>query len=153
MKILSYLLLSIIVSTNGFGQNTIAGEYTEYPSPNNFTYGGYLKLNCDNTFFRSDSAYLISSAIRAYGKWRIVNDTELTLEIDSIWAWGKTDYSNTKLKYIIRDEKIYKKAVTKKEYIFFTKGRKKTTLSETFVEFQKRELGRFYKEVIKIKCN
>ena len=155
MKIFISLTLSFLMVKSVFGQYLIAGEYREFPAANNFFYGSKLRLNCDNTFFRNDSAYLKDSVSLVYGKWNISNGTELTLFIDSVLAWGQTDYPKTKLKYIVQDNKIYNKSISKKDYNFFAKRhrRKKMTMSESFEEFQKRELSRYFEMTQKFDCH
>jgi hypothetical protein len=154
MKIILCLTFFVLGFLLTIAQNQQSGKYVEVPSEKNFFYGSKLNLNCNNTFFRQDSAYQKDSAILSYGTWKIIKDSQLILHIDSIITWGSKDFPNVDLKLKIINNQIFKQFVSRKEYNDLTNGhnKKRGFNREKFDAFKQRELSRFYSHVINFLC-
>ena len=154
MKILCHLIFSILAIQNLNAQSQISGRYVEIPSQKNSFYGSKLILNCNHTFFRNDSAYQKDSAILCYGTWKILKDSQLILHIDSVLAWGNTDFPNVNLKLKFVNGQIFNQSVSKKDYNNLVQGRNKKRgyNVESFEAFKERELSRFFAVVNYFKC-
>lgn len=140
----------IILFSHSVRGQTMGGEYKQYSDQNyTITYPRSWKLNCDMTFIAEDSIATV------YGRWNIKNEIKLTIFIDSIKENGRMDLFNEKVKYIIRDNRIFRKSIPKKEYNELQSLNKHSfsgSKGEGFSKFKEREQSMYFQRVIEYKC-
>ena len=146
MKLLTLICVLTLSITYGFGQDSLYGKYQELTTANdNWMISRILSLQCDMSFTIADSSVI------CYGRWKLKNENEISLNYDSVKVRGYTSSVNEKLEYLIENNRLRRKSIPKKEYKDLIKGFKKS--SETFEEFKLREGQKYFQQIEKIKCD
>ena len=146
MKLLSLIWTLLLSTTYGFGQDSLYGKYEELTTANDkWMKSRMLSLKCDMSFTIADSTVI------CYGKWKLRNESEISLNYDSVNVRGYTSSVNEKLEYLIENNRLRRKSIPEREYKDLVKGFKKP--DETFEEFRLREGQKYFQQLEKVKCN
>lgn len=86
-----------------------------------------LDLNCDKTFKMFDSA----STSTVTGTWYLKKEQEVILSIDTTKLRSEVSNKKRKWKYLIKNDRLYEKLMTKAEYEKQTKRLNKSISKQT----------------------
>jgi hypothetical protein len=159
MRTFSISLLFFCALSSTLGQKNISGEYKLYTSVDStdISQGVILNLNCNNTFIQHDTI------ATGYGTWSLKNNIYLSLQFDSIAENNRIDIVKTKIIYKIKNDRIYRETIPKREYIeymnsvktYFRSIRSPFQLSEfeSFSNYKAKELKRYYRKSKEYLCD
>ena len=69
-----------------------------------------MDLHCDQTFIGTGNNFM------NFGKWHFKNKTVIVLQIDSSLYRSKASYKKWKMDLTIKDNKLFERTFTKREY-------------------------------------
>lgn len=153
MKYFYCTLVLFIFLLPAFAQEGIAGKYKLSTSGDSseIIQGVILTLNCNNTFIQQDTFAI------GYGKWDLKKGNRLLIRFDSIAYKTKMVIVKTNITYLIKDGRIFRTTIPKKEYNMFTRETKKYLKSfdnpfrnvppESFSIYEAKELRRYYRQL------
>ncbi len=153
MKYFYSTLFLFILLLPAFAQEGVAGKYKLSTSGDSseIIQGVILTLNCNNRFVQQDTFAI------GYGKWDLREGNRLLIRFDSIAYKSKTVIIKTNLTYLVKDGRIFRTNIPKKEYDKFTRETKKylrsfdnpfrNVSSESFSVYKAKELRRYYSQL------
>lgn len=138
-------------------QLKLPGRFKYFTEKNDSLAFSYiLDLNCDKTFKMFDSA----SNSTVTGTWYLEKDQEVIMSIDTTKLRSEVSNKKRKWKYLVKNDRLYEKLMTKAEYEKQTKRLNKSiskhtgenSLFEDYETFKAKQENRYLIKIETFSC-